>query len=116
MRSTCVGVEIAVAAIAVGGQGYTLRGALDAQHGGVGFARLEHRVGAYCVVVGAEHAGFAGDVGARKQIEQRAIVSCFAFLAGKNSVPVRVLQPFEDRIRRACDIADGHLVGKQRCR
>ena len=61
---------MAVARIAVSGHGKAQPGALDAQHRGVA-AGLDHGRVADHVVVAAEHAAAAGQVGAREQSEQR---------------------------------------------
>ena len=65
-----VRVEVAVAAVAVGGEGDAARRVLDAQHGRIRAGDL-HGVGLHDVVVLLVGPALAGDVGRGEQLQQR---------------------------------------------
>ena len=64
-----VGVEAAVAAVAVNAQGDGFAGSLNPQHGGV-TAGAGYGIGLHLVVITAIDARFAGDVGGCQQVQQ----------------------------------------------
>ena len=64
-----MGMQAAVAGIAVNAQGNGFVGAFNPQHGRIA-ARAYHRVGLYLVVIAAIDAFLAGNVGRSQQVGQ----------------------------------------------